>query len=74
MKKQKKKKIKKRTIILIGLFAYVIVMTIVDTIIFCYKGSYPVEIYLANVPTILAELKIIFELKKLDVKSEKEQP
>lgn len=72
MKKQMKK-IKKRTIILIGVFAYVIIMTIVFTIIYCYKGGYPTEIYIANVPTILAEFKILYELKKLDVENEKEQ-
>ena len=38
-------------------------MTVADTVIFCIKGSYPVEIYLALVPTCITELVILYKLK-----------
>lgn len=38
-------------------------MTVADTVIFCIKGSYPVEIYLALVPTCITELVLLYKLK-----------
>ena len=32
-----------------------VLMTVADTVIFCIKGSYPVEIYLALVSTCITE-------------------
>ena len=40
-----------------------VLMTVADTVIFCIKGSYPVEIYLALVPTCITELVILYKLK-----------
>ena len=40
-----------------------VLMTVVDTVIFCIKGSYPVEVYLALVPTCITELVIFYKLK-----------
>lgn len=49
--------------ILIGLIIFILLMTVADTVIFCIKGSYPVEIYLALVPTCITELVILYKLK-----------
>ena len=38
-------------------------MTVADTVIFCIKGSYPVEMYLALVPTCVTELILLYKLK-----------
>ena len=40
-----------------------VLMTVADTVIFCIKGSYPVEIYLALVPICITELVILYKLK-----------
>ena len=49
--------------VLIGLIIFILLMTVADTVIFCIKGSYPVEIYLALVPTCITELVILYKLK-----------
>ena len=49
--------------VLIGLIIFIILMTVVDTVIFIFKGSYPVEIYLALVPTCITELVLLYKLK-----------
>ena len=49
--------------VLIGLIIFMLLMTVADTVIFCIKGSYPVEIYLALVPTCITELVILYKLK-----------
>ena len=48
---------------LIGLIIFIILITVVYTVIFCIKGSYPVEIYLALVPTCVTELILLYKLK-----------
>ena len=40
-----------------------VLMTVADTVIFCIKGSYSVEIYLALVLTCITELVILYKLK-----------
>lgn len=40
-----------------------VLMTMADTVIFCIKGSYPVEIYLPFVPTCITALVLIYKLK-----------
>ncbi|MBR4314858.1 MAG: hypothetical protein IKP66_08120 [Lachnospiraceae bacterium] len=49
--------------VLIGLIMFIILITVVYTVIFCIKGSYPVEIYLALVPTCVTELILLYKLK-----------
>ena len=49
--------------VLIGLIIFIILITVVYTVIFCIKGSYPVEIYLALVPTCVTELILLYKLK-----------
>ena len=49
--------------VLIGLIIFILLMTVADTVIFCIKGSYPVEIYLALVPTCVTELILLYKLK-----------
>ena len=49
--------------VLIGLIIFILLMTVADTVIFCIKGSYPVEIYLALVPTCITELVLLYKLK-----------
>ena len=49
--------------VLIGLSIFILLMTVADTVIFCIKGSYPVEIYLALVPTCITELVLLYKLK-----------
>lgn len=49
--------------ILIGIIIFILLMTVVYTVIFCIKGSYPVEIYMALVPTCVTELIILYKLK-----------
>ena len=56
--------------VLIGLIVFILLMTVVYTVIFCIKGSYPVEIYLALVPTCITELVLLYKLK---INEEKEE-
>ena len=49
--------------VLIGLIVFIILITVAYTVIFCIKGSYPVEMYLALVPTCVTELIILYKLK-----------
>ena len=49
--------------VLIGLIIFILLMTLAYTVIFCVKGSYPVEIYLALVPTCITELVLLYKLK-----------
>ena len=49
--------------VLIGLIIFILLMTVADTVIFCIKGSYPVEMYLALVPTCVTELILLYKLK-----------
>lgn len=49
--------------VLIGLIVFIIVITVAYTVIFCIKGSYPVEMYLALVPTCVTELILLYKLK-----------
>ena len=58
--------------VLIGLIIFILLMTVADTVIFCIKGSYPVEIYLALVPTCITELVILYKLKINEEKEEVE--
>ena len=49
--------------VLIGLIVFVVLMTVAYTVIFYIKGSYPVEMYLALVPTCVTELILLYKLK-----------
>ena len=49
--------------VLIGLIIFIILITVAYTVIFCVKGSYPVEMYLALVPTCVTELILLYKLK-----------
>ena len=49
--------------VLIGLIIFILLITVAYTVIFCIKGSYPVEIYLALVPTCVTELILLYKLK-----------
>lgn len=49
--------------VLIGLIIFILLITVVYTVIFCIKGSYPVEMYLALVPTCITELVLLYKLK-----------
>lgn len=49
--------------ILIGVILFVLIITIVYTIIFFIKGSYPTEIYLALVPVLMTELIALCKLE-----------
>ena len=49
--------------VLIGLIIFIILITVTYTVIFCIKGSYPVEMYLALVPTCVTELILLYKLK-----------
>ena len=49
--------------VLIGLIVFIVLMTVAYTVIFCIKGSYPVEMYLALVPTCVTELILLYKLK-----------
>lgn len=49
--------------VLIGLIIFIILITVVYTVIFCIKSSYPVEMYLALVPTCVTELILLYKLK-----------
>lgn len=53
---------KTRDKILYGILAFILLLTITYTIIFCIKGAYPTEMYLALVPTCIAEFFIIYKL------------
>lgn len=61
-----------REIILFGILFFILILTIVYTVIFCIKGAYPTEIYLALVPTCIAEFFIIYKLGVEDKKGGKE--
>ena len=49
--------------VLIGLIIFILLITLFYTVFFCIKGSYPVEIYLALVPTCVTELILLYKLK-----------
>ena len=49
--------------VLIGLIIFILLITVAYTVIFCVKGSYPVEMYLALVPTCVTELILLYKLK-----------
>lgn len=49
--------------VLIGLIIFILLITVAYTVIFIYKGSYPVEMYLALVPTCITELVLLYKLK-----------
>ena len=49
--------------ILIGVIIFILLITVAYTVIFCFKGSYPTEIYMALVPTCVTELVILYKLK-----------
>lgn len=57
------KKLKFSKKVLIGLIVFIILITMTYTVIFCIKGSYPVEIYVALIPTCIAELFILYKLE-----------
>ena len=52
--------------VLLGLIAFILLMTVSYTVIFCIKGSYPVEIYMALIPTCITELIILYKIKMKD--------
>lgn len=54
---------KLKTKILLGIIIFIVSLTVVYTVIFCIKGSYPSEIYMALVPTSVTELIILYKLK-----------
>ena len=56
--------------VLIGLIIFILLMTVADTVIFCIKGSYPVEMYMALVPTCITELIILYKLKLKELKED----
>ena len=58
--------------VLIGLIIFIILITVVYTVIFVFKGSYPVEMYLALVPTCITELVLLYKLKINEEKEEVE--
>ena len=58
--------------VLIGLIIFIILITVGYTVIFCIKGSYPVEMYLALVPTCITELVLLYKLKINEEKEEVE--
>ena len=49
--------------VLLGLIIFILLITVAYTVIFIFKGSYPVEIYLALVPTCITELVLLYKLK-----------
>lgn len=59
---------KTREKILLCILIFILVITIAYTIIFCIKGAYPTEMYLALVPTCIAEFFIIYKLGVEDKK------
>lgn len=56
--------------VLIGLIIFILLITVVYTVIFCIKGSYPVEMYMALVPTCITELIILYKLKLKELKED----
>ena len=58
--------------VLIGLIIFIILITVGYTVIFFIKGSYPVEMYLALVPTCITELVLLYKLKINEEKEEVE--
>ena len=58
--------------VLIGLIIFIILITVAYTVIFVFKGSYPVEMYLALVPTCITELVLLYKLKINEEKEEVE--
>lgn len=52
--------------VLLGLIVFILLMTVSYTVIFCIKGSYPVEIYMALIPTCITELIILYKIKMKD--------
>ena len=59
----RKRRIKTRTKILISIFIYILLLTISYTIIFCIKGIYPVDIYIATIPPLITEFFILYKIK-----------
>ena len=57
--------------VLIGLIIFILIMTVAYTVIFIFKGSYPVEIYLALVPTCITELVLLYKLKIKETEDDK---
>ena len=53
---------KTREKILYCILAFILLMTIAFTIIFCIKDAYPVEMYVALVPPTATEFWIIYKL------------
>lgn len=49
--------------VLIGLIVFILLITVVYTVIFCIKGSYPTEMYLALVPTCITELILLYKIE-----------
>lgn len=49
--------------VLIGLIIFILLITVVYTVIFCFKGSYPTEMYLALVPTCITELILLYKIE-----------
>ena len=58
--------------VIIGLIIFIILITVAYTVIFYIKGSYPVEMYLALVPTCITELVLLYKLKINEEKEEVE--
>ena len=68
MKAQDKKPMRFSQKVLIALAIYILTLTATYSIIYWYKGGYPTEIYLANIPPIIAE---IIALRKLEIDKRK---
>lgn len=67
-KSRKKNKMRFSQKVLIALAIYILTLTATYSIIYWYKGGYPTEIYLANIPPIIAE---IIALCKLEIDKRK---
>ena len=52
------------------IFTMIVSVYVYIIFIFCIKGSYPVEMYLALVPTCITELVLLYKLK---INKEKEE-
>lgn len=66
-----KKKLRFSEKVLIGIFVFILIITTTYTIIFYIKGAYPVEIFVALVPTVLGEFIILGKLE-LDKRNREE--
>ena len=67
---RKKEKMRFSQKVLIALAIYILTLTATYSIIYWYKGGYPTEIYLANIPPIIAE---IIALCKLEIDRRKHE-